>query len=69
MKTVKDIWMIRSGTFVQYFEDKPTAMLVMVNQEFLDCFPDNVVFTLDHGYEVVDYEPPTLVIPHFDKVV
>lgn len=58
MKTVKDVWMLVSGDYRMYFDKKETAMLQLADQGFLESVPDKTVFTIEHGYMVVDFEVP-----------
>lgn len=58
MKTVIDVWILKSGDYFETFGKKTDAMATLADLEFLDSFPDNTVFTLQPGYVVVDYKPP-----------
>lgn len=58
MKTVIDVWVLRSGGYFETFGKKTDAMLQLADVSFLDEFPDNTVFTLQPGYIVVDYKAP-----------
>ena len=60
MRTVKQVWLLSSGDFSMYFDKRETAMLQLANQEFLDNVPDDTVFILQPGYQVVDAEVPGL---------
>lgn len=58
MKTVRDVWVLKSGDWVSIFESREDIMKVLANQEFLDQFPENIVFTIQPGYQIVDFEVP-----------
>lgn len=58
MKTLMDVWVVRSGIYSAVFPDKARAIIDMSNPATLEQFPENTVFTLQPGYMVVDYEPP-----------
>jgi hypothetical protein len=58
VKTLVDVWVVRSGIYSAVFESKTQAILEMGNPAILEQFPENTVFTLQPGYMVVDYEPP-----------
>jgi hypothetical protein len=58
LKTLVDVWVVRSGAYTAYFTDKTKALLEMTNPATLEQFPENTVFTLQPGYMVVNYEPP-----------
>lgn len=58
MKTVVDVWILRSGDYSLSFNDRQEAMKLLANTSFLEQFPDNVMFELFHAYRVTDLEVP-----------
>lgn len=58
MKTVVDVWVLRSGEYSLSFDDRLEAHKLLANPEFLQQFPDNVMFELFHAYRVIDFEVP-----------
>lgn len=58
MKTVVDVWVLQSGEYSLSFDDRLEAHKLLANPEFLQQFPDNVMFELFHAYRVVDFEVP-----------
>lgn len=58
MKTVKDIWLLKSGDWVMSFNTRPEIMRLLAETSFLEQFPDNIMFQLQHAYQVVDFEVP-----------
>jgi hypothetical protein len=58
VKTVEDVWMIKSGEYFETFGKRTDAMMQLADTSFLEQFPENTVFTLQPAYVVVDYRPP-----------
>lgn len=58
MKTVQDIWLLKSGDWVQSFDTRSDIMRLLADTSFLEQFPDNIMFQVQPAYKVVDFEVP-----------
>lgn len=63
MKTLVDVWVLRSGEYYETFGDKMDAIQRITDSEFLEYFPENTVFTLQPGYVLVTEEPKHNIKP------
>jgi hypothetical protein len=58
MKTVKQVWTLRSGSWFDTFESPSDMMLALSDPEYLSSFPDGTILTPSPSYEIVDFEVP-----------